>query len=186
MIANSGMYGQSLSIAVDGTATLGANGMQGPRSAAQAAAAENLSEVIDNPVTTKIVLSDSSNVVVGSYTRSAIDLGDMAQLGTGPGPTMAGAFNHEVREQFLKQVKGTPDPAGSQPGFGAHVLATETEEKVIGWSIGPPHPVIMPSDRRRAFLDPTRVSTTYTSGTKTLKVFTDWQNYNLTGVERVP
>ncbi len=133
-IANSGLYGQELKISSSGKSSLSSSGEVGPPTKEQAALSGLLSKVIDDKKSTSIsATSNDPQVVVGSFKASRIDVSDMAAFGNGPGASQAGAFAHEVAEQYEKQVHGSDFPAG-------HMSAMKTESDVTGFTRGQERP----------------------------------------------
>ena len=131
-MANDNMYGVALKVSKTGAASLSSTGAIGPPTQSQAAMADVLKAAINDPKKMTLGLTTgSSSVLTGNWSTGAIDLADMRRFGNGPGPTSAGKLGHEIREQFLKQIKGESDFAT------AHGMASATESAITGWTRAP-------------------------------------------------
>lgn len=175
-IVNSGLVGVRFAIAPDGTASLTQTDVQGPPAEGQAALADTLGAVINDPAVTTIgLVSGATNVFVGSYDLSMVDLSDLAAFPTAAGPlSEASAFGHEAAEQYAKQVFGVT------PFIAAHAVGISAEDRIAGAKRGGDSPV---RDASGALI---RVVATYTVNGKVVTATIFVKNGNVVGVKVKP
>ena len=129
-IANQSLYNVDLVIGSNGTASLQPNNVQGPPTPQQAAMQETLTSAIGSTSTTRIGLtSNSTSVLMDSYDRNTIDVGDIAAVARVPGAPAAGILGHAVEEQYQKQRFGLL----YRP---AHALGLRAEDAINGSTRG--------------------------------------------------
>jgi RHS repeat-associated protein len=176
---NSGLFGQEVQLDSSGNTTLVSTGEQGPPTAEQAALANTLSTVINDPANTSVTLSEGSATIVGSYATGDIDMNDVQALGTGPGVTAVGALGHEIVEQFAKQVGG--QPYGSET-TGAHAAGIAAENSINGSVRGPQGGAPLKLNRKGTFKG--KITIPYTAGGVTTRSIMKIRNNNVRKVKR--
>jgi hypothetical protein len=102
--------------------------------------ANQLGTIINgNGMTTINFTMNDQNTLVGDITTATVDMGDVQAFGNGQWVDQAGAFIHEVHEQYQVQVvnQAQQTPANN---LRAHIRATGVEGRTTGNVYNPDRP----------------------------------------------
>lgn len=157
------------------------NGQQPQMSAEQQELANQLNTVINgNGMTTVNFTMNDQNTLVGDITTGTVDMGDVQAFGNGQYVDQAGAFIHEVHEQYQVQVVNQGQQTNAN-NWNAHRRATAVEGRVTG-SVSNP---MRPSTPNAAGNGGTVTVPVWDATTNQWhNVTIQYQNNNVTGVTR--
>src|SRR5690606_33438770 len=112
----------------DGNTTLTKTDQKGKMTKAQKTLHKSLSGIIDNEKNVNIELvSNGNNVLIGNYDQSKIDMGDVANFGSGEAINSLSVLMHEVVEQGAKQINGMSYEQ-------AHAKGIQIEKDLTGYA----------------------------------------------------
>jgi hypothetical protein len=177
-LANDSLNGYELVINKNGTAQLVANNIQGPPSPEQQALASVLSSVINRNEVVRIgVLSGASDVRIGNYFKSAIDVQDIEAVGSGIALNSASALAHEIAELETKQLFGLTSRV--EDYVFAHQTGIAAQNRVSGFTRSRINEDLFDRGTGNGY-----TLTEQTQGAQTISVIIKWVNGNIVKVIR--